>query len=346
MATLRTAVLVGAGGASCLAGRFPSTGQFRPAPMEGVDLSSAQMDPRTDEGSSEVTARSGDPHLDRTTWVGGAAARRDWTRVEVALVVADYLDMYEKHVLGSDYSKSDHRERLKGNIGRSDKSIEFKHCNISAVLAELGLPWLPGYRPLHHYQRLLVEELERRLDRVAVISGRRPEKVCTQHRPDPAAIFVDAPGRRTGEAGTPLDRLVRKFDPAERDGRNRALGLAGEEFVLEVERMRLQAAGRPDLMRKIAWVSRDVGDGAGYDVHSFDPATGCEKLIEVKTTRGGIATPFFLSRTEEAVSRERPDDFHLYRVFEFGESARIFTLRPPLDRAVNLSVSTWSASFR
>jgi hypothetical protein len=29
-----------------------------------------------------------------------------------------------------------------------------------------------------------------------------------------------------------LDRLVRKFDPADRDDRNRALGLSGEETIL------------------------------------------------------------------------------------------------------------------
>jgi hypothetical protein len=32
-------------------------------------------------------------------------------------------------------------------IGRTHRSVEFKHQNISAVLDELGMPWIPGYIP-------------------------------------------------------------------------------------------------------------------------------------------------------------------------------------------------------
>lgn len=257
--------------------------------------------------------------------------------------MADYFTMFESEISGRSYNKTLHRAALQKLLTRSDKSIDFKHCNISAVLSELGLPWIPGYQPLHHYQRLLVDEVERYLDRLAEIAGQPPRKA--RHQAEPAKIFVDAPLRRLGEAKV-LERLIHKFDPAERDGRNRALGQAGEEFVLEVERSRLHAAGRADLTKGVTWISRDLGDGAGYDILSFDPVTGGEKYIEVKTTRGGIKTPFFLSRNEEAFSREQPKAFHLYRVFEYGEKARIFTLRPPLEDTVSLTVSTWSASFR
>lgn len=284
--------------------------------------------------------------LDRAIQGAVIGARHNWSPAEVALVVADYFDMFEKHLSGVSYSKTDHRERLRAAVDRSYKSIEFKHCNISAVLSELGLPWVPGYKPLNHYQKLLVEEVGLYLDRLSEISGQAPEKVHPLHRPEPSQIFVGAPNTDAGEIGTPIERLIRKFDPAQRDGRNRALGLAGEEFVLEVERRHLLTMGRTDLVRDIEWISQNHGDGTGYDIRSFDAATGREKLIEVKTTRGGIKTPFFLSRNEEAFSRERSEDFYLYRVFAFGEQARIFTLRPPLDKVVNLAVSTWSASFR
>ena len=159
-------------------------------------------------------------------------------------------------------------------------------------------------------------------------------------------LFVPPPERRAGPPDPRLDRLVRAFDPAARDARNRALGSAGEAFVVEVEERRLFAAGRRDLMRKVAWTSRDEGDGAGYDVRSFDSQTGLPRLIEVKTTRGSMTTPFFLTRNEEAVSYREREAWRLYRVFEFGESARIFTLRPPLSDVVNLVPATWWASFR
>src|SRR5437588_12589149 len=77
-----------------------------------------------------------------------------------------------------------------------------------------------------------------------------------------------------------LRRLVRKFDPVERDHRNRVLGNAGEGFVVDLERRQLTEAARPDLARKVRWISAEDGDGAGYDVLSFNQA-GNERLIEV-----------------------------------------------------------------
>ena len=67
-----------------------------------------------------------------------------------------------------------------------------------------------------------------------------------------------------------LWELIRKFDPVERDYRNRASGRAGEEFVIDLERRRLSEANRPELARCVRWIAREEGDGAGYDVLSFD----------------------------------------------------------------------------
>src|SRR5262249_18039746 len=101
-----------------------------------------------------------------------------------------------------------------------------------------------------------------------------------------------------------LVRLIRKFDPALRDQLNRKLGYAGEAQVYDHEQRKLFDAGRKDLARKVRWVSQVDGDGAGYDIRSFDP-TGNERLIEVKTTRGGNRTPFYLSRNENDFAKER-----------------------------------------
>ena len=49
-------------------------------------------------------------------------------------------------------------------IGRSKKSIEFKHMNISAVMDALGLPYIDGYKPLGHYQEALFEAVEAHLN--------------------------------------------------------------------------------------------------------------------------------------------------------------------------------------
>ena len=41
--------------------------------------------------------------------------------------------------------------------GRSDGAIEYKHENISAVLIELGYPYIEGYKPRCNYQQLLFD---------------------------------------------------------------------------------------------------------------------------------------------------------------------------------------------
>jgi hypothetical protein len=143
----------------------------------------------------------------------------------------------------------------------------------------------------------------------------------------------------------PIRLLARKFDPVARDARNRSLGKKGEAFVMEVEERHLFDAGRRDLIRDLRWVSDLDGDGAGYDILSFEPTSGARKLIEVKTTCGDARTPFFVTRTEKSLADRSPDEFNLYRVFDFAATPRIFTLRPPLEDAVRLEAETWKAAF-
>jgi hypothetical protein len=134
--------------------------------------------------------------------------------------------------------------------------------------------------------------------------------------------------------------VARAPDWSSQDRRNRRLGLAGEEFVVDYERSALANAGRADLAERIRHVARDEGDGAGYDVLSFTP-DGTPKHIEVKTTAGPAETEFILSSNELRFSQEHADSYHLYRVFELDIQARIgrlyvvpgsldgsFTLRP------------------
>ena len=102
---------------------------------------------------------------------------------------------------------------------------------------------------------------------------------------------------------------------------------------------------RADPSRAVRWIADLDGDGAGHDVFSFDAGTGASKLIEVKTTCGDERTPFCITRNEEALSRDQPEAFRLYRLFDFSARPRIFELRPPLDEAVRLEATTWTASF-
>jgi hypothetical protein len=141
-----------------------------------------------------------------------------------------------------------------------------------------------------------------------------------------------------------LRQLVRKFDPAERDARNRKLGKLGEELVFIHEQWRLRSADRAELARKVEWTSEVRGDGAGYDIRSFE-LDGGERLIEVKTTNGAAKTPFFLSENERAFSDSRPDAFKLLRLYSFVENPSAFELRPPLSERLALNPASYRASL-
>jgi hypothetical protein len=59
---------------------------------------------------------------------------------------------------------------------------------------------------------------------------------------------------------------------------------------------------------------------------SFDETDGAERLIEVKTTGLGKFFPFYLTATEVGCSDDVADRYHLYRVFDFAGSPRLYVL--------------------
>src|SRR4051812_28942633 len=81
----------------------------------------------------------------------------DWTRLEAEATIADYLSMLSAELRNEPYNKAEHNRNLHTLIGRTRGAIERKHQNVSAVLRELEMPWLDGYKPLGNYQELLRE---------------------------------------------------------------------------------------------------------------------------------------------------------------------------------------------
>ncbi len=270
----------------------------------------------------------------------------DWSDDQIDLVVADYVEMLQFELAEQPYVKAHRNAALQELTGRTRGSIEFKHQNISAVLRTLGWPWILGYKPLGNYQNALLTGVERYLARFGEIKIPLERKTIALQ--DEGVLFVGpAPLLNTDDTSPQpeLQRLIRKFDPATRDARNRQLGLLGEERAFHSERARLKAEGRDDLARKVRWVSQEDGDGAGYDILSFQH-TGQERLVEVKTTTGHGRTPFFITANELSVSQERPDNYRIMRLFDFARIPQAFEISPPIDSATRLTPTQYRASFR
>ena len=273
----------------------------------------------------------------------------DWTDEQNDAIVADYFAMLADDIAGRPYSKAEHNRLLQAVINRPRGSIEYKHQNISAALKGLGEGWIPGYKSAFNFQASLVDAVVRWLDR-------HPDWLAPAARmamgPSPSTLREEAilwigPPPTHSNAPPPdeleqMTAIARKYDVAERDARNRALGRAGKECILAHEHANLLAAGRTDLAERIRWVSHV--DGAGYDIRSFD-TDGGDRLIEVKTTNGWERTRFHITRNELAVADERRDHWRLVRLRNFAREPWAFELRPPLEAHVSLMATRCQANF-
>jgi hypothetical protein len=281
-------------------------------------------------------------------------SEKDWTDEENDLIVEDYFDMLTQDLAVQPYVKSGHRRKLQAKLNRrSEGSIEFKHQNISAVMLGLGQPRIEGYKPARRFQMSLVDAVLRKLETSHDWS--RAIELRKQQIVRPYPDFSESEQLRFGPPPThsnlppPIDAdlmaaIARKFDVAERDERNRELGKAGERLILDFEKSKLRSLNKPALAEKVRWTSREIGDGAGFDIESFDEH-GNAMFIEVKTTNGWERTPFHISRNELTVADENRDSWHLYRIWNFARKPEAFSIRPPLQSHVALTPTSFLASL-
>lgn len=264
-------------------------------------------------------------------------AGNNWTAEEINVTVEIYFDMLRMELAGETVNKAKFNRSLQSSIERSRGSIEFKHCNISAVLEQQRSFYIDGYKPRRNVQHSLRTEVERRLasdselERLMLHSLNRP--VSSQNA-DLILHMSEAPVLEVAEQT--YHRRAVKHDFVKLEADKRELGLAGELAVVNFERSRLSAVGCQELANQVEHVSLTQGDGLGFDVLSFD-TTGAERLIEVKTTRRAETWPFIATRNEVSLSTEEPDKFYLYRVYGFDRTRPgLFALPGSLEQSCSL----------
>lgn len=273
--------------------------------------------------------------------------RSNWSEIEIEIIVKDYFKMLSIDLQEQSYSKTYHRNNIISSLNnRSHGSVEFKHQNISAVLIYLGLPYISGYKPRSNFQALLKEVVEDFLNlnpsyfelfnnylnsetvipNVIDILSRREEKPVFEFKiKEPSVSYQAYPGR--------TDYYQKEFT-------NKRIGILGEKFVVNFEKARLIKDGFDNLADKVEHISQTFGDSAGYDVLSFDP-TGKDRYIEVKTTKLGKDSPFFITRNELNFSELKNNSFFLYRVFKISADPRLYFLNGSMTRSCNLEPSQY-----
>ncbi len=72
--------------------------------------------------------------------------------------------MLASELRGDGFNKAAHNRALRDRLDdRTRGAVERKHQNISAVLIELGFPYINGYKPLGNVQNLLREVVRAQL---------------------------------------------------------------------------------------------------------------------------------------------------------------------------------------
>jgi hypothetical protein len=261
----------------------------------------------------------------------------NWSDHEVELIVADYFSMLVDELKGIDINKTRHRNLILPLLNkRSTKSVEFKHRNISAVLIELGQPFIKGYKPAANAQRsklvpIIQNYLHVHQNIEHVFFDFATQNVLEAPKIEFERWLVSPPVNKGAVEKQIKDRRPIKINYLEKEQNNRALGLKGEELAIAYEKFNLMAAGKESLADQIEWISKDIGDGSGFDILSKN-LNGTDKYIEVKTTKLSKETPFFFSLNEYNFSIENERDYHLYRIFNFNENSRMFALNGRFDK--------------
>ena len=280
----------------------------------------------------EAPEQQGDPILALRSRIGhrrrvgdSAINGKTWNEAEQDMVVGDYLVMLDKVMTGRAYDPANHQRALRFVTNRSGGAITFLQGEISAVLTLIGLPILKDHPPRWDFGDGLVDSVDRCLTAKPAALKDLAQPPALLGRSVAPTLAEGAPSRaHHAPPSERTERLVAKFDPAARDLEARMLARIGVAAALVYEQRRLEERGRAELAEQVRLIQPT--DPEGCDLVSFS-RTGAPRLIAVKTTTGGPATPFRLTPAEDALREAQPGAFIVYRLYDVAREARVFRVR-------------------
>lgn len=108
----------------------------------------------------------------------------------------------------------------------------------------------------------------------------------------------------------------------EKARKDKQTGDLGEDLVLKHEKKKLANSIFSSKINEI----KKMKDGEGYDILSFDPNTGEEIHIEVKSTTGNSDEPFYMSLNEFNYLCDFPENYKLYRIYNIRKTPVMYIL--------------------
>jgi hypothetical protein len=275
--------------------------------------------------------------------------------------LCDYYIKELKDILSNNVVKTlaKAKSELMPILNKSSKSIRYKLQHISSILVNSDLPYIEEFKPIPRAE----------IDLIDFNETYNLKKILTEKFNDKSFIsFLDSIANNQNfisefdkqveiekqpqqdifeEDNLPQQKSIKirpKINYVEREIRNSKLGEEGEKWVLEFEEQKLKNLGLTDLANEIVWASKNVGDGLGYDIISFNSQR--EKIyIEVKTTCLGKFSAFYLTKKELEVSVEI-NNYKIYRVFDFDKETKIYIVEDNLINQLDLTPTTYRATMK
>lgn len=220
-------------------------------------------------------------------------------------------DMPKGYELGNIYSKYYSKKDLI-EIEEQDLLNDLDH--LKTVFAELRAMLTEDYSSIN--QKIIssnsIEELE-----AEILVKNFDGEVVANYVGKEVAIPNDLVLEKPSHPG----EYLRKNDYESELRRNTKQGELTEKIALDIEKSRLLKHPKlKDRVDEVKHTSVVDGDGAGYDIKSlyYDEKTNKihDYYIEVKSTSGGVNTPFFLSDNELEVAREKGRAYSIIRFFK------------------------------
>lgn len=117
---------------------------------------------------------------------------------------------------------------------------------------------------------------------------------------------------------------ARKVDFEAKYEENRIIGDAGERYIYNYEINRLEELEvQFNILDEVIHTSHVFGDGAGYDILSKKDGDGENLFIEVKTTKGNLGTPFYISLNEMSFIENYREEARIYRLYNYDYDKNI-----------------------
>lgn len=123
------------------------------------------------------------------------------------------------------------------------------------------------------------------------------------------------------------------------------IGKDSERLIYNLEKERLIKENRIDLAQTVFWEAKENGDGAGYDIKSYEKKDGeyREIYIEVKGTNKSINEPFDISKNEIEASNKYKEQYFIYRVGNLYTNPKYYKINGRIEENFNLEATNFKA---